>query len=194
MLKKALLWDEDRNQIESRTGFLQFYVKTKKVCRCSASFSSDKKHLTHGMLIAALICPSDVKKIELIMCYGGRNAKVFKCSIPFANTVVVRSRSSSFEYIIWVHAGAERNVCNIVVSAESPTNFQQSISNAAPRVQTSTLTPAPPTSSPPRPPPTFSSAFCATDVSIRSRLPAQIYLKCISFIYMYICVSAWKFW
>ena len=32
MLKKALLSDEDRNQIEHRTGFLQFYVKTKKEC------------------------------------------------------------------------------------------------------------------------------------------------------------------
>ena len=30
MLKKALLWDEARNQIGDRTGFLQFYVKTKK--------------------------------------------------------------------------------------------------------------------------------------------------------------------
>ena len=42
-----------------------------------------------------------------------------------------------------VHAGAERNVCNIVVSTETPPNQHQSISNAAPRVQTSTLTPAP---------------------------------------------------
>ena len=41
MLKKALLGDENRNQINPRTGFLQFNVKTKKVCRCFASFSSD---------------------------------------------------------------------------------------------------------------------------------------------------------
>ena len=62
MLKKALLWDEDRNQIEHRMGFLQFYVKTKKVCWCFASFSSEKAHITHGMYITALILPSDVKK------------------------------------------------------------------------------------------------------------------------------------
>ena len=43
-------------------------------------------------------------------------------------------------------------VCYIVVSTETPPNFHQSISNAAPRVQTSTLTPATPKSSPPRPP------------------------------------------
>ena len=55
MLKKALLWDENRNQIETRTGFHQFYVKKKKVCRCFASFSSEKEHFTHGMYIAALI-------------------------------------------------------------------------------------------------------------------------------------------
>ena len=30
MLKKALLGDENRNQIEPRTGFLQFYVKPRK--------------------------------------------------------------------------------------------------------------------------------------------------------------------
>ena len=36
MLKKALFVDE--NQIEPRTGFRQFYVKTKKVCKCFASF------------------------------------------------------------------------------------------------------------------------------------------------------------
>ena len=45
MLKKALLGDENRNQIKPRTGFLQFYVKTKKVCRCFASFSSEQEHL-----------------------------------------------------------------------------------------------------------------------------------------------------
>ena len=49
MLEKALLWDEDRNQIEHRTGFLQFYVKTKKVCRRFASFSSEQEHFTHDM-------------------------------------------------------------------------------------------------------------------------------------------------
>ena len=61
MLKKALLRDEDRNQFEHRTGFLQFYVKTKKVCRCFARFSSEQAHFTHGMYITALILPSDVK-------------------------------------------------------------------------------------------------------------------------------------
>ena len=64
MLKKALLWDEDRYQIEHRTGFLQFYVKTKKVCRCFASFSSEQAHFTHDMYITALILPSDVKKLN----------------------------------------------------------------------------------------------------------------------------------
>ena len=67
MLKKALLWDENRNQIEPWTGFLQFYVKTKKVCKCFASFSSEQEHFTHVMYMAALIRPLDVKKIEPIM-------------------------------------------------------------------------------------------------------------------------------
>ena len=63
MLKKALLKDENRNQIEPRTGFLQFYVKTKKECRCFqiANFSPEQEHCTHCMYITALIRASDVK-------------------------------------------------------------------------------------------------------------------------------------
>ena len=62
MLKKALLLDENRNQIEPRTGFLQFYVKTKKVCRCFTSFSSEQEHFTHDLCMTVLIRPLDVKK------------------------------------------------------------------------------------------------------------------------------------
>ena len=57
------------------------------------------------------------------MLYEGINAKVFRLSMAFAIAVVVTSRSSSFEYTISVqavHAGAERSVCNIVVSTETP--------------------------------------------------------------------------
>ena len=61
VLKKALFVNENRNQIEPGTGFLQFYVKTKKVCKCVASFSSEQAHFTHGMYITALIRPSHVK-------------------------------------------------------------------------------------------------------------------------------------
>ena len=55
----------------------------------------------------------------MIMFYEGINTKVFRCSIAFATSLVVTSHSSSFEYTVSVHAvhaGAERNVCNIVVS------------------------------------------------------------------------------
>ena len=122
MLKKALFVDENRNQIEPRTRFLQFYVKTKKVCKCFASFSSKQAHFTHGMYITALIRPSHVNKKSNQSC-SIRNymyAKVFRRSRAFA--VVVKSRSSSFEYTMLVHAvhaGSERNVCNIVVSTET---------------------------------------------------------------------------
>ena len=117
----------------------------KKVCRCFASFSSEQEHYTHGMYMRALICASDVKKIELIMFYEAINAKVFRLSIAFAISIVVTSHSSFYEYTISVHAvhaGAERNVCNIV-STETPPDFDHPISNAAPHVQTSTLTPYP---------------------------------------------------
>ena len=100
-------------QIEPRTGFLQFYVKTKKVCKCFASFSLEQAHFTHGMYITAFIRPSHVKKSCSIRNY----AKDFRLSRAFA--VVITSRSSSFEYTILVHAASERNVCNIVVSTET---------------------------------------------------------------------------
>ena len=140
MLKKALLWDEDRNQIEPRTGFLQFYVKTKKVCRCFASFSSEQAHFTYGMYITALILPSDVKnRTDHALWRNG--AKVFRRNSACAIAVVVTSRSSSLEYTMSVHAvhaSAERTVCNIYWNTP---NHHQSISNAAPCIQTSTLTP-----------------------------------------------------
>ena len=59
------------------------------------------------------------------MFYEGINAKVFRRSIVFTIVVVETSYSSSVEYTISVHAvhaGAERNVCNIVVSTETPKN------------------------------------------------------------------------
>ena len=81
------------------------------------------------------------------MFYEGINATVFRRSIALAIAVVLTSHSSSLKYTISVHAvhaGVERNVWNSVVSTETPPNFHQSISNAAPLVQSSTLTPAPP--------------------------------------------------
>ena len=78
------------------------------------------------------------------MFYDGVNAKVFRRTIAFAIAIVVTSRSSAFEYTMSVHAvhaGAERNVCNILVSTEKPQITTKSTSNAAPRVQTSKPSP-----------------------------------------------------
>ena len=124
------------------------------------------------------------------MCYEGINAKVFRRSIAFAIAVVVRSRSSSFEYTISVHAvhaGAERNVCNVVVPTETRPNFHQSIANAAPCVQTSTLTPVPPQvltskTSPPRPPQPLAQPFA----QMRYRCKYQISSTCPNIVEVYI--------
>ena len=130
MLKKALLWDEDRNQFEPSTGFLQFYVKTKKVCRCFASFSPDHEHFTHGMYITVVIRPSEVKKNWTDHVLWRNDANIFRRGGSFAIALVVTSRSSSLEDTMSVHAGAERNVCIIKVSAETPqttTNSSQTL-------------------------------------------------------------------
>ena len=118
VLKKALFVDENCNQIEPRTRFLQFYVKTKKVCKCFDSFSSEQAHFTHGLYITALIRPSHVKKSNR-SCSIRNYAKDYRRGRAFA--IVVTSRSSSFEYTMLVHAvhAGSRNVCNIVVSTET---------------------------------------------------------------------------
>ena len=70
------------------------------------------------------------------MFYEGINTKVFRRSIAFAIALVVTSRYSSFDYTMSVHAvhaGAERNVCNIVVSTEtSQTTTNPSQTNTYP--------------------------------------------------------------
>ena len=109
--------------------------------------------------MAALIRSSDVKKIEPTMFYEGINTKVFRRSIAFAIALVVTSRSSSFKYTILVHADAERNVCNIVVSTETPqatTNPSQSL---LPVYKLAHLPLPPSESSPPRPPQPLAQHF-----------------------------------
>ena len=84
------------------------------------------------MYMTALIRSSDVKKTNR-MFYEGINAKVFRRSIAFAIALVVTSHSCSFEYTMSVHAvhaGAEKNVCYIVVSTktrQSTTNPSQTL-------------------------------------------------------------------
>ena len=165
MLKKALFVDENRNQIEPRTGLLQFYVKTKKVCKCFTSFSSEQAHFTHGMYITALIRPSHVKKSNR-SCSIRNYAKVFRRSRAF--TVVLSSRSSSFQYTMLVHAvhaGSERNVCNIVVSTETHQTTTNPSQTLIP-VYKLALTPAPLQILTSETPITFSSAFCADAVQM----------------------------
>ena len=93
MLKKALFWDENRNQMEPRTGFFRFYFKTKKVCICFDSFSSEQTHFTHDMYITALIYPSYVKNWSNHVQWRN-DAKVFRRSSAYAIAVVVTSRFS----------------------------------------------------------------------------------------------------
>ena len=164
MLKKALFVDENRSQIEPR--FLQFKVKTKKICKCFASFSSEQAHFTHGTHITALIRPSHVKKSNR-SCSIRNYAKVFRRSRTFA--VVVTSRSSSFEYTMLVHAvhaGSESNLCNIVVSTETHQTTTNPSQTLIPVYKLAHLPLPHSKSSPKRPPITFSSAFCADTVQM----------------------------
>ena len=95
------------------------------------------------------------------MFYEGINAKVFRRSIAFAIAVVVAPLSGSLEYTISVHAvhaGAERNACNNVVSTKTP-QTSTNPSQTAPRVQTSTLPPVPPQVLNPRPPQPLAQPF-----------------------------------
>ena len=52
MLKKALLGDENRNQIELRTGCLQFFVKKKKYADVLLILAQNKSILHMACLFA----------------------------------------------------------------------------------------------------------------------------------------------
>ena len=86
------------------------------------------------------------------MFYEDINTKVFWRSIAFAITLVVTSHSSSFEYTMSVHAGAERNVCYIVVSTETPQTTTNSSQTLLPVYKLAHLPLPHSKSSPPRPP------------------------------------------
>ena len=104
-------------------GFLQFNVKTKKVCICFASFSSEQERFTHDVYIAALYSPFGLKKPNRSCSMKKNDAKNFRRNSALAISVVLTPRSSSFEYTMSIHAvhvGAERNMCYIVVSTETP--------------------------------------------------------------------------
>ena len=91
------------------------------------------------------------------MFYEGINAKVFRRSIAF--TLVVTSHSSSFEYTMSVHAAAERNVCYIVVSTETPQTTTNPSQTLLPVYKPAHLPLPHSKSSPPRPPQPLAQPF-----------------------------------
>ena len=66
--KKAFFVYENRNKIEPRTGFLQFYVKTKKVCKCLPVLAHNKRIL-HMAFTLQFLSVLRTLKIEPIMFY-----------------------------------------------------------------------------------------------------------------------------
>ena len=99
------------------------------------------------------------KKIEPFMFHEGINAKVFRRSIAFAIEVLVTSSSSSLEYTISVHADAEKNVCNIVVSTETPQTSTNPSQTLIPVFKLAHLPLPHPMSSTPRHPQTLAQPF-----------------------------------
>ena len=102
-------------------GFLQFYVKTKKVCRCFASFSSEQEHFTHVLYMSALNRPSDVKN---------RTDHVLRRDKCQSFQAQPRHRGSCIVTLLFLRVyhistcsacrRGERCLCYIVVSAETP--------------------------------------------------------------------------
>ena len=134
------------------------------------------------MYKTALIRPSQLKKSNQ-SCSFRNYAKVFRRSRAFA--VVVTSHSSSFEYTMLVHAvhaGSERNVCNIVVFTETHQTTTNPSQTLIPVYKLAHLPLPHSKSSPQRPPYPLAQHFA----QMRHRCK---YMKCIPFIYMYICVS-----
>ena len=129
------------------------------------------------------------------MFYEGINdAKVFRHSIAFTIAVVVTLHSSSFEYTISVHAvhaGAEINVRNIVVSTETPQTSTNPSQTLLPVYKLAHLTLPHPKSSPPRPPQILAQPFsqmryrCKYQVWSTGPIILEVY---IIFLYVYVSV------
>ena len=93
------------------------------------------------------------------MFYEGINTKVLRSSIALTIALVVTSRSSSFEYTMSLHAGAERNVWNIVVSTERPQTTANPSQSLLPVYKIAHLPLPHSKSSPPRPPQPLAQPF-----------------------------------
>ena len=100
------------------------------------------------------------------MFYEGINTKVFRHSIAFAIVLVVMSGSSSFKYTTSVHAGTERNVCNIVVSTETPQNTTNPSQTLLPVYKLAHLALPHSKSSPPRPPQPLAQPFAPIELQM----------------------------
>ena len=142
-----------RTVIKSNTewDFFSFLSKWRKYADVLPGFSPEQEHFTHGMY----------QNIKPIMFYERINAKVFRHSIAFVIAVVVTSRSSSFEYTISVDAGAERNVCNTVVSTETPQTTTKPSQTLLPVYKLAHLSLPHSKSSPSRPPQSLAQPFYA---------------------------------
>ena len=130
MFKKVGKWQQkDEKFTQQAKGNLPFSGSPKRVLLQTVKTQMKCSIMLHFIRVYT-VCKG---KNESIMFYEGINTKVFRRSIAFANALVLTSRSSSFEYTMSVHAvhaGAERNVCNIVVSTETSrttTNPSQSL-------------------------------------------------------------------
>ena len=100
----------------------------------------------------------------------GNDTKNSRRNSAFAIAIVVTSRSSSFEYTMSVHAvhaAAERDVCYIVVSTETPQTTTNPSQTLLPVYK---LTPAALKVLTTKTPTAFSSAFCTDE--LQSRPPA----------------------
>ena len=143
--------------------------------------------------MTALICPSDVKKIEPFMFYEGINAKVFRHSIAFAIAVVVTSGSSPLEYTISehaVHAGAEIYVCNIVVSTETSQTSTNPSQTLLPVYKLAHLPLPNPKSSTPRPPQPLARPFVQMRYRCKYKVlstGANILEVYIIYLHVYMC-------
>ena len=98
--------------------FFSFMSKRRKYANVLPVLAQNKRIYTWHVHNSSY--PSFARKKSNRSCSVRNGAKVFRRSRAFA--VVVTPRSSSFDYTILVHAvhaGSERNVCNIVVSTET---------------------------------------------------------------------------
>ena len=109
MLKNTLLWDDDRNQIEHRTAYLQFHSSCRRYAMF-CQFPLRTRVFLHMLYTYQPFSVTQMLKIQPVHVLFRNDAKTFRCGRSLTIAIVVTPCSSFIESFMLLRGGVERNV------------------------------------------------------------------------------------